>query len=114
MAAYYASCGGHADDPEVALDVVLGTWGVDNVHDHVTFSCRTRPGSSMAVDATVAVDAVAVDAHASELVLGRVLTRTEALAHPWVAQFWQVVDAIILGDPDVIDELKHPGDIRER
>ena len=48
----------------------------------------------MAVSATVAID--------SDVgILGRKLSRDEALAHPWVATFWQVVDLLATEDPTI-------------
>src|SRR5437763_5202650 len=84
---YYAACHGHPEH-EVWLDMVLGTWGKDNGDDHVTFSCQVRREGAAAVDSTVAV------AGESDL-FGRKLTRAEALAHPWIADVWAVVDALL-------------------
>lgn len=101
-AAYFASP--HTDEPrQAAVDVLLGSWQETTTRrwfqrraagDAVLFSCLLRPGSAMAVDAprTLCLD----DA---EPVLGRLLTRDEALAHPWLPVFWEVVDAIAVQDP---------------
>jgi hypothetical protein len=32
---------------------------------------------------------------------GKKLLRDEALAHPWLGDFWEVVDFVLLTDPDV-------------
>ena len=32
---------------------------------------------------------------------GKKLSRDEALAHPWLPDFWEVVDFVLLTDPDV-------------
>lgn len=90
---YFAACHGHPEH-EAQIDVVLGTWTSDDATDHVTFSSILRRDGAMAVDATVAVGGTAP-------FFGRKLSREEALAHPWVATFWQVVDLLATGDPAV-------------
>jgi hypothetical protein len=90
---YFAACHGHPEH-DAWIDVVLGTWGDNDVQDHVTFSCELRSEGAAAVDATVAVEG------ASDL-FGRKLTRDEALGHPLVETFWQVVDLIAVQDPAV-------------
>lgn len=92
---YFAACHGHPEH-EAQIDVVLGTWGGPDASDHLTFSCLLRPDGAMAVDATVAVAASRRDP-----LIGRRLTRAEALSHPWVTTFWQVVDVIATEDASV-------------
>ena len=99
LAAYYAVCHGHPDH-EVALDLMLGTWGsVGDMADHETFSCRVRPDGAMVVDPfiTVSLDPTADDLPA---IFGRTVPRDEALGHPLLPTVWQVVDALVVGvDP---------------
>jgi hypothetical protein len=96
VAAYFAYCHGHPDH-EAGIDAVLGTWGLDRHDDHVMFSCLLRGAEgAMAVDSSVAIEPTADAA-----ILGRRLTRDEALAHPWIARFWQVVDVIAVEDDAV-------------
>jgi hypothetical protein len=95
-APYFAACHGHPEH-EAQIDVVLGTCGVEGpVDDHVTFSCRLRPESAMAVDATIAVDT-------DDPLLGKRLSRAEALAHPSIDAFWAVVDFLGASDPTIHD-----------
>jgi hypothetical protein len=93
-AVYFAACHGHPEH-EAQIDVVLGTWGVDPpADDHLTFSCRLRPDSAMAVDATIATTS-------DSPLLGKRLTRAETLAHPRVSEFWAVVDFLAESDVTV-------------
>lgn len=94
-AVYFASCHTHGDRA-ARIDVVLGTWGADPpADDHVTFACEIRPTGAMALDAPVTLSE-------RRPVLGTVLTRPEALAHPRLSEFWAVVDLIITEDPAVV------------
>jgi hypothetical protein len=97
-AIYYVSCSGHRDEPRVNLDAIFGTWIADAWTDRVTFSCQIRPEGAGCMDAPVALSQP-VEA------MGVPLTRQLALAHPRVAEFWQVVDFICLHDPAVMKEL---------
>lgn len=96
VAAYFAYCHGHPGH-EAGIDAVLGTWSEDRHDDHATFSCLLRPrDGAMVVDSSVAIEPAA-----DHELLGRRLTRAEALAHPWIARFWQVVDVIAAEDAAV-------------
>ena len=98
MAVYFASTHTHADHA-ARIDVTLGTWGVDPpAEDHVTFSCELRVAGARAVDAPASLS----DAPP---VLGRMLTREEALAHPLLDEFWAVVDTVGEQDPLVHEEV---------
>lgn len=97
-AVYFASTHTHAGHA-ARIDVTLGTWGAEPPRDdHVTFSCELRLAGARAVDAPVSLS----DAPA---ILGRMLTREEALAHPLVEDFWAVVDTIAEQDPAVHEEV---------
>lgn len=93
LGAYFAACHRHPDR-EVQMDVVLGTWGTDDATDHVTFSCRLRRTGAMLVDATIVTTS-------HKPILGAQLTRDEALAHPRIDDFWDVVDHVSTADPTV-------------
>ena len=41
----------------------------------------------------------------SDPIFGRKLTREEALAHPWLDNYWSVVDFILTEDPIVHDHV---------
>jgi hypothetical protein len=92
-AVYVAACHGHSEH-EAFLDVVLGTWGDDDVNDRVTFSARVRHEGATAIDAPAA-------AAGESDVFGTKLTRDEALAHPKLSELWDVVDHVVVEDPGV-------------
>ncbi len=102
LAAYYAVCHGHPDH-EVSLDLMLGTWGTDDMSDHETFSCRIRPDGAMVVDpfVTLSLDPKAEDLPA---IFGRTVSREEALRHPLLRQVWQVVDALVVGVAPIAEQ----------
>ena len=52
----------------------------------------------MVVDATVATDS-------DDPVIGRRLDREEALAHPWLGAFWNVVDFLAAREPTITAHL---------
>ena len=89
------------DEPagEAWLDVILGTFGDDAPSDHVTFGCHIVPGPTPHGPAISAVDAAA--AFAYRPVMGRRLSRKEALRHPRIEDFWRVVDLSLLADREV-------------
>jgi hypothetical protein len=105
FAVYFAYCHGHPEH-EAGIDVVLGTWGLAEgiSPDHVTFSCLLRPQGAMAVDATVALNR-----GAEGPMLGVKLTRSMALAHPWAADFWAVVDTVAETDQAVHESVYKGG-----
>jgi len=87
------------DAPDAWIDVILGTFGEGAPPDHLTFGCRVVPDTDSGVPVVTAVDAAA--AFTYRPVMGRRLSRDEALEHPRIDDFWQVVDLMLLGDPDV-------------
>jgi hypothetical protein len=100
---YYASIGGHVDQPTVNLDILIGGWGDDH-RKRVTFSCQLRPQGAGAVDAPAALDKEAAVGEGS-VTLGQTLTRDDALCHPGIDEFWAIVDWIWFHDPSVAREL---------
>lgn len=101
VAAFYAVCHGHPDH-EVAIDVILGTWGKDEHGDHETFSCVLRRDGAMAVDPFVTLSFGPGD----ELppVLGRAVPRAEALDSERLPLLWEVVDALVLDVEPVAEQ----------
>ena len=80
------------------IDVVFGTWGKGtDDHDHVTFGCRFGPVSNSHLPAATAVDAASVAPDGP--LFGQKLSREETLAHPRIAEFWQVGDFVVEADP---------------
>jgi hypothetical protein len=96
-ATYFAACHRHPE-PEAQIDVVLGTWGTDETVDHLAFSCRLRGSGAMIVDATVATDS-------EDPVIGRKLSRDDALVHPWLARFWAAIDFPAAWEPTITAHL---------
>jgi hypothetical protein len=96
-AVYFASCYPHHG--EVWIDVILGTWGAGTDDDHVTFGCRFGPVDGQPGPACSLVQAASV--RADSPLFGTKLDRAAALAHPWLAQFWDVVDLVLLEAPAV-------------
>ncbi|MHA6762386.1 hypothetical protein [Streptacidiphilus sp. PAMC 29251] len=99
FAVFFASCYHHQSGPEIYFDVILGTWGTNDHSDHVTFGARygavegqREPACSLVSGAAVAPDSA---------IYGIKLDRTAALAHPRLADFWQVVDFLVEYDPVV-------------
>lgn len=108
-AVYYAGLHHHDGLHDAWLDVILGTWGEADgepyAPDHVTFSCRVGPGSAAPEPYATLVQAPASTKGASEGLYGRKLSREDALEHPWLPEFWRVVDFIVLEDAHVRDHL---------
>jgi hypothetical protein len=99
-AVYFANCYHHKDQPHEAwIDVIMGTWGDDSIDDHVTFGCRVGPVQDSVFPAATLVDALT--GFESTPVHGIVLTREQGLQHPWLPQFWQIVDFVLENDPTV-------------
>ncbi|MER7333676.1 MULTISPECIES: hypothetical protein [unclassified Micromonospora] len=97
-AVFFAACYNHAGVRESWIDVVFGTWGRDaDYDDHLTFGCRFGPGAGSDLPGATAVDAASV-APDSPL-YGYKLTRAEALAHPKLSEFWEVIDFVVATDP---------------
>lgn len=106
LAVYFASCyhhGGH----EVWIDVVLSPTWAEDVDDRETFGCRVGPidnpgdlGSSLVTGASAFPDSPT---------FGRKLTRDQALQHPRLPEFWEIVDHVLSRDPLVRDHIYGPG-----
>jgi hypothetical protein len=104
LAAYYAVCHGHPHH-EVAVDLVLGTWGENAPDDHETFSCFIRPEGVMAVDpfVTLSLDPMNMPADRAAL-FGRPVPRAEALQHVRIADVWRITDALVMGVAPVAEQ----------
>jgi hypothetical protein len=97
-AVYFASCYDHGGERESYIDVVFGTWGQGaDYTDHITFGCRVGPVANSPMPAATAVNAAAVAPDGP--LFGVELSREQALAHPRIADFWQMVDFITECDP---------------
>jgi hypothetical protein len=97
-AVYFAALHGHGNR-EAWIDVILGTFGTGDSSDYVTFGCRVGPvAGQMEPAATLVLGGAPYES--SEL-FGRKLSRDEALAHPWLPSFWEVVDFVLVEDREV-------------
>lgn len=103
FAVSYTRYGNDHANNELVMLVSLGQWGQSggdgNVPpDRVAFSCRVRP-----VDGSYEVMlADAADSPWSDVALiGKKLGRAEALAHPWKADVFEVLDHSFAHDPSL-------------
>jgi hypothetical protein len=95
----YAALHHHDGTREAWLDLVIGTWGEGQVTDHVTFGCRVGPIENQEEPAASLVSAAIP--YGDSPIFGAKLSRDEALAHSWLSEFWEMVDFILINDPDV-------------
>jgi hypothetical protein len=102
-AVYFADW--HALPGEAYVDVILGSFEEPAYADHVTFGCRIGHVESQAEPACSLVLAGAVRSDGP--IFGRRLDRDEALSHPRLAEFWTVVDWLIVNDPLLHEHVFH-------
>jgi hypothetical protein len=95
----FAACHVHDGEREAWIDVILGTFSSDDASDHVTFGARVGPVAGQADPAATAVPAAA--AYSQSQFWGIKLSRDEALAHPRIDEFWEIVDYVLLTEPVV-------------
>lgn len=101
-AIYFATCY-HHDGHEVWIDVVFSPTWDDTSDDRVTFGCRVGPIEGQPEGAASLVPAA--QNRRESRTFGYKLTRDEALLHPQLAEFWEVVDYVLLRDPDVSEHM---------
>jgi hypothetical protein len=102
-AAYWAAWYPHEE--QAIVDVTLGSWQEPAYADNVMFGCRIGPVEGQAEPACSLV-------HSGQTlrdspILGRKLTRDEALEHPWLSSFWEVLDWLILNDSTLHEHVFH-------
>lgn len=89
----------HAADDEAWIDVILGTFAENTTDDHLTFGCRVgRIDGQIQPAATLVAGAIA---YGDEPLWGQKLTREQALVHPRLHEYWEVVDFVLVGDPEI-------------
>jgi hypothetical protein len=105
-AVFFASCY-HHDGHEAWIDVIFSPTWADGVDDRETFGCRVgpitgqaEPGASLATGGAAFRDSKT---------FGRKLTRDQALSHPRLTDFWEVVDHVLVHDPLVRDHVYGAG-----
>jgi len=98
-APYFAELHRDRGRPEVWIDVILGTWGLEGAAptDHVTFACRVGEVEDQRRPAATLVQAIGKD-HPMQ---GDCLSREQALTHAWLPAFWEAVDFILTADDQV-------------
>jgi hypothetical protein len=89
----------HDGTREAWFDCILGSWIEGDPSDHVSFGCRVGEIARQSEPAASLVEAAVP--FSDQSLWGRKLSRDEALAHPWLPDFWEVVDFVLLNDPDV-------------
>ena len=85
--------------PEAWVDVILGTFDAQDFTDHVSFGCRVGPVAGQAETAASLV--AAATPYGPSPMFGQKLSRDSALVHPWLPAFWNIVDFLLIEDPDV-------------
>ena len=95
-AVYFASCYHHQGIHEAYIDAILGTWGRGDFTDHLTFGCRVGPVTGSPGPAATLVNGGA--AAPDSPIYGRKLNREDGLAHPRLADFWEIADMILERD----------------
>lgn len=97
-AIYFAACHDHGAR-EAWIDAILGTFDEDETEGRVTFGCRVGPVEGQTDPAATLIQAASP--YSDVPLFGEKLSREEALAHDRLADFWTVVDFILVADPDV-------------
>jgi hypothetical protein len=95
-AVYYATFSDNHPDRSVSMVVSLGEWGeAATPEQRLAFPLVLRAG-------TENYEVTVVDAETSPwretTLLGRVLDRAEALAHPWIADVFHITDHVVEED----------------
>lgn len=94
---------------EAWIDVIFGRFEGDAESDNrTTFGCRVGPVDNSPDPAATAVQAAIPYAESASF--GHKLNREEALAHPRIGDFWDVVDFLLEHEPAVNHHVyAHPG-----
>lgn len=105
FAVYFASCY-HHNGHEAWIDVICSPTWAGSVNDRETFGCRVGPVDGRSEPGASLVTGGA--AFSDSETFGRKLTRDEALTHPRLPDFWEVVDHILTRDPLVREHVYGP------
>jgi hypothetical protein len=89
----------HHGVAEAWMDVIFGCFEGDVTDDRYTFGCRVGPVDGSPEPAATAVNAAVP--YEDSATFGHKLARDEALAHPRVRDFWDVVDYLLVTDPTI-------------
>lgn len=88
----------HDGKPEAWFDCILGSWDDDDP-ERVTFGCRVGQVVGQTEPAATLVQAAVP--YSDKPLWGHKLSRDEALTHPRLNEFWEVVDFILTTENDV-------------
>lgn len=97
-AIYYTQLHDH-EGSEAWIDVIFGSLDLAEAEDRVTFGCHLRRSPENGETSAGLVPAA--DVFSNSALFGRKLDREQALAHPWIEDFWAVVDFLVLEEPDI-------------
>ena len=95
-------CHRHDEGEDIYISVIFGDWDDERAFaDHVTFTCRFGfvEGHEERVCSLIQNES-------DETVLGRRLTREEALQHPLINTFWEVIDFILTTNKPMLDFIR--------
>ena len=92
------------DGHEAWMDIVFGTFE-DGAEDHITFGCRVGPVEGALEPAATAVNAA--QPYGDSPFWGQKLTRAQALGHERIADFWAVVDFLLVSEPAIQHHVYH-------
>jgi hypothetical protein len=90
---------------EAYVDVILGSFEEPKYADNVTFGCRVGHVDSQEAPACSLVQGGST--RSDRPLFGTKLSRELALAHPWLAEFWAIVDWLIINDPVLHENVFH-------
>jgi hypothetical protein len=100
---YFADWYPHAH--EAWIDVILGPWERPDYPNQVTFGCRIGHIQGQEAPAASLVDGGAM--RSDHPMFGSKLDRSAALGHPWLSEFWSVVDWLIVNDQTLHEHVYH-------
>lgn len=95
----------HDGDAITYVQATFGSLWDEHATDKVTFASRIGPVEGYGGNEAGLLDAEEVEAGSS--VFGAQLTREQALEHPRVTEFWELLDWLALEDPDIAENVAH-------
>ncbi|HEU4320011.1 MAG TPA: hypothetical protein VFS66_08010 [Acidimicrobiia bacterium] len=102
-AVYYVDWYPHSN--EAYVDAILGSWDGPGYDDNVTFGCRLGEVEGYAGPQASLVTGGAQ--RGDKPIMGTKLERDDALRHPLVAEFWELVDWLIVNDSLLHERVYH-------
>jgi hypothetical protein len=100
-AVYYATLSSHDRRRRVEMAIGIGNWGEHSkVEDRLSMALDVQAGFKMTI-----VDAADSPWVEAQTLLGKMLDRSEALAHPLKDEFFRIADYVVLNDPRIKEHL---------